>query len=77
MDGIKIWIFFCETYLIIVFRMDSFETRWREVVDQIEATGLVDFTEDELIFGSRTAWRNAPRCSGRSSWNSLVMRDCR
>ena len=30
-----------------------------------------------MTFGARTAWRNSARCSGRSQWQSLMLRDCR
>ena len=32
---------------------------------------------EELIFGAKTAWRNVARCSGRSAWETLIVRDCR
>ena len=44
---------------------------------QINSQGFYDLNLDELIFGARTAWRNAARCSGRSQWNTLMIRDCR
>ena len=47
------------------------KTRVAEVTASIEATGSYDLTETELIFGAKTAWRNAPRCIGRIQWNKL------
>ena len=47
------------------------QQRLAEVMKEIEETGSYDLTEKELIFGSRLAWRNAPRCIGRIQWNKL------
>ena len=44
---------------------------------EIETKGSYELTKDELTFGVRTAWRNSARCSGRSQWQSLMLRDCR
>ena len=45
--------------------------RWKEVSSSINKTGNYDLTYDELVFGSKTAWRNAPRCIGRIQWKKL------
>ena len=45
--------------------------RWKEVSSSINKTGTYDLTYDELVFGSKTAWRNAPRCIGRIQWKKL------
>lgn len=47
------------------------------MTEAIESKGFYDFTLDELVFGAQTAWRNVARCSGRSQWKSLQIRDCR
>ena len=39
--------------------------------------GHFELTENELIFGAKTAWRNVARCSGRSVWKDLTIRDRR
>ncbi|XP_077996477.1 nitric oxide synthase, salivary gland-like [Glandiceps talaboti] len=51
--------------------------RTQEVVDAIEKTGTYHLTETELIFGTKTAWRNAPRCIGRIQWSKLQVFDAR
>ena len=45
--------------------------RVADITDQINKTGLYNMTYDELDFGAKTAWRNAPRCIGRIQWNNL------
>lgn len=47
------------------------EKRLAEVLESIERTGTYELTEKELIFGAKTAWRNASRCIGRIQWNKL------
>ena len=32
-------------------------------------------TQDELEWGARTAWRNAPRCPARVVWKRLTVFD--
>ncbi|XP_071486328.1 nitric oxide synthase 1-like [Diadema antillarum] len=51
--------------------------RLAAVLDSIEKTGSYELTEAELIFGAKTAWRNAPRCIGRIQWNNLQVFDAR
>ena len=36
-----------------------------------------EFTHDELVWGARMAWRNAPRCPARVIWKSLSVFDKR
>ena len=38
---------------------------------EIDKHGSYDLTEAELGFGTRLAWRNAPRCIGRIHWKKL------
>ena len=38
---------------------------------EIEVKGHYDLTYEELVFGARTAWRNAPRCINRIIWRQL------
>ena len=45
--------------------------RMEEVMSSIESTGSYDLTLDELTFGAKTGWRNAPRCIGRIHWSKL------
>lgn len=51
--------------------------RWREIRDEIAATGTYTHTAHELEFGARVAWRNSARCIGRLYWKSLRVRDLR
>ena len=53
------------------------EKRWSEVIVEIRATGSYSHTFEELEFGARVAWRNAPKCIGRISWRNLIVRDRR
>ena len=53
------------------------EPRLREVRASIESSGTYEHTPEELVFGARTAWRNAARCIGRLYWNNLTVRDLR
>uniref|UniRef100_A0A8D0C3I7 Nitric oxide synthase n=1 Tax=Salvator merianae TaxID=96440 RepID=A0A8D0C3I7_SALMN len=49
-----------------------------EAVDKdIEATGTYQLTPEELIFATKQAWRNAPRCIGRIQWSNLQVFDAR
>lgn len=47
------------------------QTRLGEVRSQIEEKGHYELTYEELVFGARTAWRNAPRCVNRIVWRQL------
>jgi nitric-oxide synthase len=55
----------------------GFESRWREVEDEIRRTGTYRQTIEEVTFGARLAWRNAARCIGRLYWSGLKVRDAR
>ena len=45
--------------------------RWEEVSTSIHNTNTYEMTFDELLWGTKTGWRNAPRCIGRIQWNKL------
>ncbi|KAL3869055.1 hypothetical protein ACJMK2_041782 [Sinanodonta woodiana] len=53
------------------------QKRLLDVITAIENTGTYELTIDELIFGAKTAWRNAPRCIGRIQWSKLQVFDAR
>jgi nitric-oxide synthase len=53
------------------------EQRLQAIQAEIASTGTYQHTTDELIFGTRVAWRNAIRCIGRLPWKSLEVRDMR
>merc|ERR1719348_219613 len=55
----------------------SKEERIAEVIAQMKANGKYRQTSDELVWGAKTAWRNAARCSGRIVWKTLRVFDCR
>ena len=50
---------------------DEHSARLEEVLQSIEETGTYELTLQELEFGAKTAWRNAPRCLNRIIWNTL------
>ena len=54
---------------------DSYEdllaSRLQKVKSEIDEKGHYDLTYEELAFGARTAWRNAPRCVNRIVWRQL------
>ncbi|XP_066924992.1 nitric oxide synthase, inducible-like [Clytia hemisphaerica] len=56
---------------------DKEALRMCEVMRSIEETGTYELTEQELAFGAKLAWRNAPRCIARKQWNSLKLFDFR
>ena len=64
-------------FYVINIREKDFEKRWEMVSAAIRKNGIYELSADELYFGARTAWRNAPRCVGRKVWNSLKFKDCR
>ena len=39
--------------------------RVEQVLDQIRRNGTYELTFNELQYGARLAWRNAPKCSNR------------
>jgi nitric-oxide synthase len=51
--------------------------RRREVELEIALSGTYAHTYDELLAGTKVAWRNHARCNGRMHWRSLRLRDCR
>ena len=53
------------------------EERLEFVRNEINATGTYQILEDELIFGTKLAWRNAARCIGRIQWKKLKVYDAR
>ena len=55
----------------------SYDQRWRQVHNQVSATGTYQHTAAELTYGAKLAWRNASRCIGRLYWRSLRVRDAR
>ncbi|EDV20662.1 uncharacterized protein TRIADDRAFT_31504 [Trichoplax adhaerens] len=51
--------------------------RKADVIEEIQAKGLYDLTEQELTYGARLSWRNASRCIGRIQWSNLHIFDAR
>ncbi|KAG8450726.1 hypothetical protein GDO86_003122 [Hymenochirus boettgeri] len=51
--------------------------RLETVAKEIETTGTYHLTKDELIYATKQAWRNAPRCIGRIQWSNLQVFDAR
>ncbi|PGM60420.1 nitric oxide synthase [Bacillus cereus] len=53
------------------------EERMEEILIEIEKTGTYEHTFEELVHGSRMAWRNSNRCIGRLFWNKMHILDAR
>ena len=53
---------------------DKLSLRLQQVQRDIETTGTYNLTYEELVFGARTAWRNAPRCVNRIVWRQLEVK---
>lgn len=53
------------------------ERRWKEIKEEVKATGTYTHTYEELAYGTQLAWRNASKCVGRIAWNNMVVRDRR
>jgi nitric-oxide synthase, bacterial len=51
--------------------------RRTEVEREIGLSGTYRHTDEELLAGTKVAWRNHARCNGRMHWRSLRLRDCR
>ena len=55
---------------------EKLSQRLSAVRKEIEEKGHYDLTYEELAFGARTAWRNAPRCVNRIVWRQLEVSEC-
>ncbi|NP_001166455.1 nitric oxide synthase, inducible [Cavia porcellus] len=58
-------------------KIEEYLARVETVTKEIETTGTYQLTGDELIFATKLAWRNAPRCIGRIQWSNLQVFDAR
>ncbi|XP_044141709.1 nitric oxide synthase, inducible-like [Bufo gargarizans] len=58
-------------------QIENYLNRLETVTKDIEHTGTYQLTYDELVFASKQAWRNAPRCIGRIQWSNLQVFDAR
>ncbi|XP_023575735.1 nitric oxide synthase, inducible isoform X2 [Octodon degus] len=58
-------------------KIEEYLARVEAVTKEIETTGSYQLTGDELIFATKLAWRNAPRCIGRIQWSNLQVFDAR
>ena len=47
----------------------------RYVVVLFRVNQTYSLTADELVWGARMAWRNAPRCPARVVWKKLTVFD--
>ncbi len=56
---------------------EALKRRLAGVEHEIVATGTYTHSFEELDFGAKVAWRNAPKCIGRYSWRNMLVRDCR
>ena len=55
---------------------DKYQTRLNQVRSEIAEKGYYDHTYEEIVFGARMAWRNAPRCVNRIVWRQLEVHTC-
>ena len=55
----------------------SHKERQAEVLAELREKKTYDLTTDELTWGARMAWRNAPRCPARVVWKKLHVFDRR
>ncbi|NP_001098407.1 nitric oxide synthase 2a, inducible [Danio rerio] len=53
------------------------QARIDRIALEITLTGTYSLTTEELAFGAKQAWRNAPRCIGRIQWSNLQLFDAR
>lgn len=51
--------------------------RIEHVCNEIEEKGHYNLTYEELVYGARMGWRNAPRCVNRIVWRQLEVLDAR
>ncbi|MDH6137940.1 nitric-oxide synthase [Kitasatospora sp. MAA4] len=56
---------------------EAAQHRGREIAGELAATGTYRQSAEELLLGSRIAWRNNPQCIGKFYWKGLEVRDCR
>jgi nitric oxide synthase oxygenase domain/subunit len=56
---------------------EELSKRLLEIKRELEETGSYTLKTPELLFGAKTAWRNASRCIGRIQWNNIDLYDCR
>ncbi|XP_072754682.1 nitric oxide synthase, salivary gland-like [Anoplolepis gracilipes] len=70
---------FLEQYYASIRRLnsDAHRARWESVQKEVISTGTYQLTKTELVFGAKTAWRNAVRCIGRIQWSKIQVFDCR
>ncbi|KAM6970125.1 nitric oxide synthase 2b, inducible [Aplochiton taeniatus] len=57
--------------------VENYLARLEEVTMDLDVTDSFQLTREELVFGARQAWRNAPRCIGRIQWTNLEVFDAR
>ena len=55
----------------------GFEERQAEVLSELKMNKTYELTKDELKWGARMAWRNAPRCPARIIWKKQQVFDAR
>uniref|UniRef100_A0A8C5M157 Nitric oxide synthase n=1 Tax=Leptobrachium leishanense TaxID=445787 RepID=A0A8C5M157_9ANUR len=58
-------------------QIENHLNRLEIVARDIETTGTYHLTYEELVFATKQAWRNAPRCIGRIQWSNLQVFDAR
>jgi len=59
------------------FSAEAADRRIGEIAAELAVTGSYRQSTQELLLGSRIAWRNNPQCVGKFYWKGLETRDCR
>jgi nitric-oxide synthase, bacterial len=57
--------------------VEAVDQRVRAIEEELTATGTYRQSTEELLLGTRIAWRNNPQCIGKFYWRGLETRDCR
>lgn len=60
-----------------ILSAEAVEHRIGEIAAELAATGTYRQSGQELLAGTRIAWRNNPQCIGKFYWKGLEVRDCR
>lgn len=66
----------CDVINIFYYRENSkaYTNRLEEVRKELKEHGTYQLKSAELVFGAKTAWRNAQRCIGRIQWKKIQVK---
>ena len=77
LDGFERRLRECREFFAIPELSHLPATRLRQTLHELYATGTYTHTAEELLIGSKVAWRNHARCVGRRHWRTLKLIDAR